>query len=188
MSQVTGDKFSEQGYLPLSVLPPQRDRKWYAVFTYPQHEKSVARQFAARDIESFLPTYETIHLWKNRQRMRLVLPLFPSYLFVHIDSTQRTKVLQSSGVLQIVGNSKQSIALPDPEIEFLRSGFCKHRVEPFRELVVGQTVRIKSGIMQGVQGTLVKRNSNMRFVLTLSLINQHASVLVNAEDLELIRN
>jgi len=35
-----------------------------------------------------------------------------------------------------------------------------------------------------VQGILVRRKNSMRFVLTLQLINQHAAVEVNAEDLE----
>jgi transcription antitermination factor NusG len=172
--------------LTSSILSADCDRKWHAVFTYPQHEKSVARQLDIREIESFLPTYETNRVWKNRQRVKIVLPLFPTYLFAHINSAQRAKVIQSPGVLQIVGNGRESIAIPDREIEFLRSGYCKHRIEPFHELVVGQTVRVKSGVMQGVEGTLVRKSDSMRFVLTLKLINQHAAVQVNAEDLELL--
>ena len=79
------------------------DRRWFAVFTTPQHEKSVVKHLAIREIESFLPTYETTHLWKNRQRVRLVVPLFPNYLFVHIGCTERARVLQSPGVIQLVG-------------------------------------------------------------------------------------
>jgi hypothetical protein len=42
--------------------------------------------------------------------MKVILPLFPSYLFVHINFTERVKVLQSPGVLQIVGNGKEYAA------------------------------------------------------------------------------
>ncbi|MDR3725077.1 MAG: UpxY family transcription antiterminator [Terracidiphilus sp.] len=163
-----------------------RDRNWYAVYTVPQHEKSALKQLVVREIESFLPTYETVHVWKNRQRMKLELPLFPTYLFVHINLRERVKVLQSPGVLQIVGNCRESIPLPDSEVEFLRSGFCRQRVEPYRDLVIGEKVRIKSGVMQGLQGTLVRKSNSMRFVLTLELINQHAAIQVDAEDLESI--
>ena len=160
------------------------DRKWYAVFTVPQHEKSVVKHLNIREIESFLPAYEKIKIWKNRQRMKLILPLFPSYLFVHINFTERVKVLQSPGVLQIVGNGKEISALRDSEIEFLRSDFCRQRIEPYRDFVIGEKVRIKSGVMQGLQGTLVRKSNSMRFVLTLELINQHAAIEVSAEDLE----
>jgi hypothetical protein len=40
--------------------------------------------------------------------------------------------------------------------------------------------------MQGIQGTLVRKSNSLRFVLTLELINQHAAVQVDAEDLESI--
>jgi len=76
------------------------------------------------------------------------------------------------------------VPLADAEIELLRSGLAGQRIEPYRELVVGDRVRIKSGAMRGVCGTLVKKGDGMRFVLTLELINQHAAVQVNAEDLE----
>ena len=45
-------------------------------------------------------------------------------------------------------------------------------------------VCIKSGVMQGLQGTLVRKNNNMRFVLTIEMINQHAAIQVDPEDLE----
>ena len=160
------------------------DRNWYAIYTIPQNEKSVVKHLDMREVESFLPTYETVRVWKNRQRMKVILPLFPTYLFVHINSKERTKVLQAPGVLQIVGNSREYVPLPDSEVEFLRSDFCRQRIEPYRELVIGERVRIKSGVMQGVHGTLVRKSSSMRFVLTLELINQHAAIQVDAEDLE----
>jgi len=162
------------------------DRNWYAVYTVPQHEKSALKQLDMREIESFLPTYETVRVWKNRQRMKLILPLFPTYLFVHINSSERAKVLQSPGVLQIVGNSRECVPLPDTEVEFLCSNTCRQRIEPYRDLVVGERVRIKSGLMQGLQGTLVRKGDNLRFVLTIELINQHAAVAVDAADLERI--
>ena len=183
-TQATGMTFGDHAILNQASMAIARDRYWYAVYTVPQHEKSALKQLVVREIESFLPTYETLHVWKNRQRMKLELPLFPTYLFVHINPRERAKVLQSPGVLQIVGNSRESIPLPDSEVEFLRSGFCRQRIEPYRDLVIGEKVRIKSGVMQGLQGTLVRKSNSMRFVLTLELINQHAAIQVDAEDLE----
>jgi transcription antitermination factor NusG len=160
------------------------ERRWYAVFTVPRSEKSAVRHLDLRHIESFLPTYETVQVWKNRQRKRIIHPLFPSYLFVHIDRHERTGVLQSPGVLQIVGTSREPLPVQDSQIEFLRANCREKKLEPYRELLVGERVRIKSGPMQGVHGVLVRRNKSLRFVLTLELINQHASVEVDATDLE----
>jgi len=183
-SQTIGEMFSDHAPESSAITSPVLDRKWYAVYTVPQHEKSVVKQLDVRGIESFLPVYETVRVWRNRQRMKLTLPLFPTYLFARINFRDRVKVLQSPGVLQIVGDKQECAYLPDSEVELLRSGFCRQRIEPYRDLVIGERVRIKSGVMQGLQGTLVRKSNNMRFVLTIELINQHAAIQVDAEDLE----
>jgi transcription antitermination factor NusG len=169
---------------PPSMPGARGDRSWYAVFTLPQNEKSTIRHLDIREIESFCPTYETVRVWRNRQRRKLALPLFPRYLFVHISPKERDTVLRSPGVLQIVGKRKEYLPLAEMEIDWLRSRVSRQWIEPYRELVIGERVRIKSGVMQGVQGTLVRKDGNLRFVLTLELIHQHAAVQVPAEDLE----
>jgi len=159
-------------------------RNWYAVFTVPQNEKSVAKHLHLRQVEHFLPTYEEVRTWKNRQRVKIILPLFPTYVFARISPSERARVLGAPGVLRIVGTSREPIPLPDDEIEFLRSDLCRTRTEPFRELIVGQRVRVRSGVMRGVEGVLVRKNNGSRFVITLELINLHAAVELSAQELE----
>jgi transcription antitermination factor NusG len=160
------------------------ERKWFALFTIPQNERSVVKHLDLRQIESFLPTCESTHVWRNRQRVKVVKPLFPTYVFARVESRERWAALRAPGVLRIVGNGRGPIAIQNSEIEFLRSDLYRLRLEPYRELVIGQRVRIKSGAMQGVQGVLVRKKNCLRFVLTLELINQHAAVEVAAEELE----
>ena len=180
----TAQQLDHRGPLNPAILDGACDRNWYAVYTIPQHEKSALKQLGLRGIESYLPTYETFRSWKNRQRIKLTLPLFPTYLFVHISLRERAKVLQSPGVVQILGNGNKSVPLPDAEVEFLRSAVCRQRIEPYSDLVIGERVRIRSGVMQGLQGTLVRKSNSLRFVLTLELINQHAAIQIDATDLE----
>lgn len=169
-----------------AIAEDRADRNWYAVFTVPQNEKSATRHLALRGVESFLPTYRASRVWKNRQRVTLDLPLFPSYLFVRIGSRDRRKVLESPGVLRIVGNSRGPIPVPEPAVEFLRADFCSRGVAPYFGMAVGQRVRIKRGAFEGLEGTLVRTNRNLRFVLTIDLINQQAAVEVDAESLEAV--
>ena len=162
------------------------DRKWYAVFTLSQNERSAARYLDTCQIESFVPTCESVRVWKNRQKVKIVKALFPTYMFVKIREGEETTVLRSPGVRRLVGNHKGPVPLPEAEIEFLRSGFCRQRVEPYQELIIGERVRVKYGPMQGLEGVLVRKKNSMRFVLTLPLINQSAAVEVSAEDLETV--
>ena len=185
-SNIVRADFSNRVHPNRDVADLGSDRKWYAVYTIPRNEKSVIKHLDLRDVESFLPTYETVRIWKNRQHVKTILPLFPTYLFVHINHWERVKVLQSPGVMHIVGNGRQYVPLEDAEVGFLLSGCHGKKLEPYRELLVGEKVRIKSGVMQGIDGTLVRKNNSLRFVLTLNLINQHAAVEVDADALESI--
>ena len=168
--------------------PYTDEREWFAAFTAPQAERSVVRHLDIYSVESFLPTFETTHVWKNRQKKKIISPLFPSYVFVHITRTERRFVFRALGVLRLVGDTKGPIPIPNSEIEVLRSDAFRNRLEPFRELVEGQRVHIKAGPMQGVEGTLVRRKNSLRLVLSIGLINQHAALEVDADDVEPAKN
>ncbi|MDR3504881.1 MAG: transcription termination/antitermination NusG family protein [Acidocella sp.] len=179
-----GDRNGLDSRTQETELTPNADRQWFAVYTLPQNERSVARYLEMFQIETFLPACESVRRWKNRQRVKVVEALFPAYVFARIHKSERGAVLRSPGVRRIVGNHQGPIALSNAEIEFLRTGLRNHQVEPYREAVVGQRVRIKSGSLQGLAGTLVRKKSGPRFVLTLELIGQNAAVEVAAEELE----
>jgi transcription antitermination factor NusG len=168
----------------LTAHDEQDPRKWFAVITTPQHEKATFRHLDFGGIETFLPTYESSRVWKNRQKVTLELPLFPTYLFVRIDREERTRVLRTPGVRQLVGNSREPLSVADREIEFLRSSILETRAEPYADLIEGQRVRIKSGPMQGVEGWLVRKSGGWRFVLTVQLIHHQVAVEVDASMLE----
>src|SRR5271170_2919435 len=86
---IVADATASDGILRCNGADAAADRNWFATFTLPQNEKSVLRQLDLRKVESFLPTYETIRVWRNRQRKRVTLPLFPTYLFVRIHRAER---------------------------------------------------------------------------------------------------
>jgi transcription antitermination factor NusG len=158
--------------------------KWFAVYTTPRHEKAVARHFDFRAIESFLPLYTEMHRWKNGCRVNVEQPLFPGYIFARIGRHDSTQVLSVPGVLLIVGCGREPLALPDFEIEALRSGLHLRKFEPHPYLVVGEKARIKSGSLAGMVGILARKKNSLRVVLTLELIMRSVAVEVDADELE----
>ena len=135
---------NEQFETPLSY--------WYALHTYPRHEKRVHENLGLRAIESFLPLYETVHRWKNGCKVRVELPLFPGYVFVKIEPRERFKALNLPGAVSIVGSATGPWPLPDAEIQSLRTRLQSHHFEPHPYLAVGQKVRIKSGPLAEMTG------------------------------------
>jgi transcription antitermination factor NusG len=158
--------------------------QWFAVYTTPRHEKHVSEIFAERQIETFLPLYRTNRQWQKSRPVVLELPLFPTYVFVRIARQSRSIVLGTPGVLSIVGSSKEAWPLPDLEIDALRSGLLERKIEPHPYLVVGERVRIKTGMMAGVEGVLVRKKNEFRVVLSLEMIMRSVAVEVDADDVE----
>jgi transcription antitermination factor NusG len=157
---------------------------WFALYTTPRHEKHVSEMLMERRIETFLPLYRTTRQWKKSRPVVLELPLFPTYVFVRIAQQSRSAVFGVPGVLSIVGSSRGPWVLPDLEIEALRSGLVERRIEPHPYLTVGERVRIKAGVMTGVEGILVRNKSEFRVVLSLDTIMRSVAVEVDACDIE----
>ena len=159
---------------------------WYAAYTRANHERRVADQLAERAVEHFLPQYESVRKWKDR-KVRLQMPLFPGYVFVHLALQNRLKVLQVPGVAYLVGFGGLPTALPETVMEIMRSGLSQSlRAEPHPFLSVGRRVRIRSGPFAGLEGILKQRKNNLRVVVSLEVIQRAVAVDVEAADVEAV--
>jgi len=160
--------------------------RWYAAYTRANHERRVADQLVERGVENFLPQYESVRKWKDR-KVRLQLPLFPGYVFVHLALQNRLRVLQVPGVAWLVGFGGKPVSLPEEEFARIRElpnkGF---RAQPHPYLTVGHKVRLKSGPLAGRQGILLRRKGNFRVVISIELIQRAVAVDVDVTDAELL--
>jgi len=87
-------------------------------------------------------------------------------------------------VVRLVGFSGQPTALPDTEMEIMRSGLSQSlRAEPHPFLTVGRRVRITGGPFAGLEGVLRRKKSGMRVVVSLGLIQRSVAVDVDVADL-----
>ena len=159
---------------------------WYADHTCARHEKRVLSALQGNGVESFLPTCKAVHRWKNGVRAELDEVLFPGYVFVRIALGERLRVLRIPGLVTLVGFGAGPTALPDSEVEALRSTVRMH-CEPHPFLPIGQRVTVKSGPLMGLSGILVNRRQNgYRLVVNVELIRQACAIEVNACDVDAI--
>ena len=158
---------------------------WLAAYTTPRHEKSVIRHLAVRDVEYFLPLYKAVRRWKNGCKVEVEFPVFPNYVFVHVDRKLSNRVLDAPGVLAFAGSGRLTVPVPDDEIEWLRNELPLRKFEPHPYLVVGSRVRIKSGPLAGMSGVLTRKKSGLRVVLSIDLIRQSVAVEVAMNEIEL---
>ena len=73
-----------------------KDPIWLAAYTVSRHEKSVIRHLEVREIECFLPVYKSLRKWKNGCKTEIEFPVFPNYVFVHVDRKLPNRVLEYS--------------------------------------------------------------------------------------------
>lgn len=159
-------------------------RNWFAVYTASNHEKKVQQHLHVHDIETFLPLYRVTRKWKNRTTVKLELPLFTGYVFVRITRAQSARVLAVPNVRFIVGDGRKAVPLPEEEIETLRTGLRMRQVDPHPYVKVGARVRIRSGPLAGLEGIVIRKDDQLRVVLSLDLIKRSIAVHVGADELE----
>jgi transcription antitermination factor NusG len=165
------------------LQPAYSERHWYAAYTRANHEKRVAAELHARDVEYFLPLYMSSRRWSDRT-LRLDLPLFPGYVFLRVALREKLRVLQIPSVVRFVGFSGQPTPLSDDEMEALRTGLTKQlKAEPHPYLTVGRRVRVANGPLKGLEGIIVKRKNRCRLVISLDLIMRSVAVEIDQTDL-----
>lgn len=165
-------------------LDASRAPEWFAVYVMPRHEKRIAEHLRIREIDHFLPLYQARRKWKDGSKVTLQLPLFPGYIFVRSERLLRKRTLDVPGVFSIVGK-RDGASISDAYMHSLRDGLIQGKITPHPYLVAGTRVRIKSGIMSGMEGILVRMKGGCRIVVTLELVMKSIAVEVDALDLEL---
>jgi len=154
--------------------------KWYALRTRSRHEKLVRDQLDGQGIEPLLPTIRRLSQWKDRKK-EVEVPLFSGYCFAHFSWQDRTPVLMVPGVVEIVGSRNGPEPVPDEEIDALRklmAGTLCYDPHPY--LREGMAVEVIRGPLEGVRGILLRKDKRHRLVISVHLIQQAASVEIDA--------
>lgn len=158
--------------------------EWHALYTRHQHENTVAQALVSKGFEVFLPQYRAVHRWKDREK-KLLLPLFPNYVFIHGGLDRMLNIMTTPGVHSLISWGSKPAVIPADEIEAVRrlveSPFA---IEPHPYLQCGDVVRIKSGPLEGIQGILVRKTRKLRLVLSVEMLCRSASMEVNASMVE----
>ncbi|MBI4640374.1 MAG: UpxY family transcription antiterminator [Candidatus Tectomicrobia bacterium] len=158
--------------------------QWYAIYTKPRHEKRVDSQFIERGITHFLPLVKRLSSWKDRKKL-VAFPLFPGYIFGHFPLRHKVDILKVHGVVRIVGVNGHAIPVPDEEINAVKTlieGDLK--CDPYPYLKEGMAVRVRRGVLVGVQGILIGRKNPFRLVISVNLIRQSVSLEIDIDEVE----
>lgn len=171
---------------PIGLSPAES--KWFAVHTMARHEKRVASQFLEKQIFTFLPLFQQVHQWSDRQS-KVDLPLFSCYAFVRIVPTaeNRVKVLQTPGVIGFVGAKGLGTSIRDEEMESLRTATReKIPLVAHSFINVGKRVRILGGCLDGIEGILERHGADQSLIVSVELLQRSVSIRANGYNIEVI--
>jgi transcription antitermination factor NusG len=161
--------------------------RWSALHTRYQHEKAVESLLTAKGFETFLPTYDRVRRWKDRNK-RIAEALFPGYLFVANVEERRLQAITTPGVCAVVSAGGVPAVIPTDEIETIRKSVSDpSRVAPHPYLEKGDTVRVEWGPLAGVEGILVRTKDSFRLVVSIEILGRAAAVEIDASCVEKIK-
>jgi transcription termination/antitermination protein NusG len=167
-------------------LPQVETESWFGLHTRPRHEKIVVQRLEERGVTAFLPLVTEVHRWSDRKKS-VQLPLFSCYVFAKFTPNRldRLRVLRVDGVFGLVGARGEGTVIPDEQIDAVRSLVetqLPWSFHPF--LKIGQRVRIRSGVLDGLEGILVSRNGDRSLVISVDAIQRSLAVRVEGYEVE----
>lgn len=160
---------------------------WYALYVKSRHEFVVMGELQRKGIETFLPSVMKLSQWKDRKK-HVEVPLFPGYLFVHIEPNPEEflRVVKTRGAVTLISlNPGCPTPVASEEIcslkVILQSG---EEIDIYPQLKEGMPVRVRRGALRGAEGILAKRHDQHIFLVNIELLGRSVGVKIYADDVE----
>jgi transcription antitermination factor NusG len=161
----------------------ERRVAWFALVIHQFKREQCEQMLAQMDYEVFSPCIGVVRQWSDRKKL-LQVPLFPGYIFCRLDPEKKLPVLKIPGVLSIVGSCRRFLEVDAKEIEAIRVAIASRLpMEPIQGIAPGQKVKVTRGPLCGLEGRLMRTKTQSRLLLSVSMLNRHVSVEMEANQL-----
>lgn len=142
-------------------------KKWFVLYTKPKWEKKVAEQLKHKGIECYCPLITQVRQWSDRKK-RVEVPLFNSYVFVHLEESERDLVFLSTGVVRYLFWLGKPAIVREVEIETIKKWLGSSNSEnvsvvPYQ---VGDKIKVASGPFSS-QEAIVQEVNKSHYLLVL---------------------
>lgn len=157
---------------PIPVAP--QVQPWYALRVRTGAELSTAAALQNRGFDPYCPIRKEQRTYTDRMKS-VDAPIFPGYVFCRFDAQQKTPILSSPGVQQIVKMGGAPAPIPEEQIWNIQrmigagataTGYLKQ----------GQRVRVMRGLLAGVEGLLARDATGERLVVSVELLSRSVSL------------
>lgn len=157
------------------AAPLEPGRRWFCLHTRPRQEKATARDLRGARVPFYLPLVVRENRTPAGRKITSIRPLFEGYLFLLGDDLQRLQALKGNRLVNIIEVADQDALTRDLRQihQMLRSGLA---IKPEPSAPVGGRIRIASGPLTGVVGTVVRRGKRDHLVAVVKILGLGATV------------
>ena len=109
-------------------------------------------------IECYCPVRDVVSQWSDRKK-EISIPLFSSYVFVHVDAYEQSRALYVMGALGFVYYMGKPAVVRDNIIDEIRTNLVRYKdmeIVSLKSLTVGDTVKIKDGALVNQMGKVLQ--------------------------------
>jgi transcriptional antiterminator RfaH len=156
--------------------------RWFVARAKPSSEGAACLNLERQGYAVYYPRLQRRTVYRGRWIER-ILPLFPRYLFVRLDTSRQSlaPVRSTLGIADIVRFGSRPALVPDRIIAELRgradAATGLHRLHT-SALERGAAVRVIGGVFAGLDGIFEREVGEERVVVLLRLLGQETAVRI----------
>ena len=160
---------------------------WYLIQTKSRQERLAQENLERQGYMTYLPFAE-IRRRRRGKTIRVVDPMFPRYLFIHLsDETDDWRPIRSTiGVSTLVRFGQIPARVPDSLISTLRNRENEQGIQIIDtpDFQTGQNIRIAEGPMEGYEGIFQSKTGKERVTILLQIAEKSISIQLASDQIE----
>jgi transcriptional antiterminator RfaH len=170
-----------------NTVASEPGRRWWCLHTKPRQEKSLARELHKQRIAHYLPQVLRVRRTPSGRELCSLLPLFPGYMFLHGDAYDHVRARRGNHLAKALDVADQESLERDLRQihQLLSSGL---HVVPEPTYAVGTKIRILEGPLNGIVGTVIRRDGKDRFVALVNFLGRGAKTMLRDWQVEQVQD
>lgn len=158
------------------------DCGWYVLYVKSCWEKKVHKSLEEISLESFLPQVKTIRQWSDRKKV-IMKPLFPSYVFVYINSSLGFhKALSVNGAFSYIRFGKEYARVQEKEVNQIKFLIGDENIEGVEVTTqrpkVGEVKKIAHGPLEGLDCEIIKVSNLNKIIVRMESLQQNITATI----------
>ena len=151
---------------------------WWAMYTRPRQEKKLMRMLFEQKIAFYSPVIPRRYRSPGGRLRTSYEPLFSNYVFVCGGDEERYNSVCTGCVSRWLEVPNRCELVTDLQqiYQLIATG---EAVTPEEKIEPGQMVRVKNGVFKGFEGQVIRRENNVRLLVSVRYMGQGASVALD---------